>query len=74
MSKIMIVAAGVAGYVLGAKAGRRRYEQIAGQAQRVWTDPRVRDKTGQVADVIKDKVPQVTSRLPGRRSPATGTG
>ncbi|MDN5797637.1 MAG: YtxH domain-containing protein [Intrasporangium sp.] len=74
MSKIMILAAGIAGYVLGAKAGHQRYEQIAGQAQRVWKDPRVQEKTSQVASAVKDKAPQVKDHLPGRHSAGAGVG
>lgn len=55
MSKIITVAVGACAYVLGAKAGRERYEQIRNQAQRLWRDPRVQQKTDQAATVIKDK-------------------
>lgn len=40
--KVLIFGAGVAtGYVLGARAGRQRYEQIIGATKRVAADPRV---------------------------------
>ncbi len=40
MKKLLIVAAGVTGYVLGARAGRGRYEQIKDGAAKVWgSDP-----------------------------------
>ncbi len=40
MKKLLIVAAGVTGYVLGARAGRARYEQIKDGATKVWSsDP-----------------------------------
>lgn len=55
MSKILTFAAGAVGYVLGARAGRERYEQIRDQAQRLWRDPRVQEKTDQATAVIKDK-------------------
>lgn len=35
MSKLTILAAGAVGYVLGAKAGRERYDQITKQAQKI---------------------------------------
>lgn len=44
-----------AGYVLGARSGRERYEQIAGKAQEVWRDPRVQQKAGQAQQLVKDK-------------------
>lgn len=46
------------GYVLGAKAGRQRYEQIASRARGVWQDPRVQKKAGQAQDLAKEKAGQ----------------
>lgn len=37
----LVIGLGI-GYVLGARAGRERYEQIRRAAQRITTDPRVR--------------------------------
>ncbi|HJA04119.1 MAG TPA: hypothetical protein H9800_04590 [Candidatus Microbacterium stercoravium] len=39
---LMIAAVGIAGYVLGAQAGRSRYEEISGVAKKVWDDPKVK--------------------------------
>ena len=39
MSKLTLLAAGAAGYVLGARAGRERYEQIAAGARKVAGNP-----------------------------------
>jgi len=47
-----------AGYVLGARAGRERYDQIAGRAQELWSDPRVQEKAGQAQQVVKEKADQ----------------
>ena len=41
MKKLTLLAAGAAGYVLGARAGRHRYEQIAAGARRSLGNPRV---------------------------------
>lgn len=46
--KAALVVGLVAGYVLGARAGRERYEQIKGQAEKVWEQPAVQ---GQVEKV-----------------------
>lgn len=62
------------GYVLGAKAGRGRYEQIKSQADTLWHDPRVQDKVGQaqsfvaetggaVVGAAKEKAPDLQSKL-----------
>lgn len=49
-----ILGAGV-GYVLGARAGRERYEQIEQQARRVWRDPRVQSAKDQAGDMAQEK-------------------
>lgn len=63
----LILLAGVAiGYILGAKAGRERYEQLADQASKVWTDPRVQTKV----DEVKEQAPQVASKVGDRAKSA----
>jgi hypothetical protein len=57
MSKILTLAAAATGYVLGARAGRERYEQIAGQAQRIWHDPRVRRAASNAKQTAAEKAP-----------------
>lgn len=52
MSKISLLAAGAVGYVLGARAGRGRYEQIKSGAQKVAENPRVRRATDQATDAV----------------------
>ncbi|WP_197025824.1 hypothetical protein [Nocardioides sp. URHA0020] len=47
-----------AGYVLGARSGRERYEQIAQKAQQVWNNPRVQEKAGQAQQVAQEKAGQ----------------
>ncbi|WP_375001315.1 hypothetical protein [Aeromicrobium sp. CTD01-1L150] len=49
MNKLLLVAAGVAGYVLGARAGRERYEQIRDQSTRVWNSPTVQHGVDEAA-------------------------
>lgn len=43
---------GAVGYVLGAKAGRVRYEQIRRTTQKVMEDPRVRDVAHQAQEQV----------------------
>ena len=47
-----------AGYVLGARAGRERYDQIAGKAQEMWSDPRVQAKADQAQQLVMEKADQ----------------
>lgn len=55
MGKLTMLAGFGAGYVLGARAGRQRYEQIRSSAQRLWQDPRVQQKTQQAAHLAKEQ-------------------
>ncbi len=55
MKKLTLLLAAAAGYVLGARAGRERYDQIKRTATRVKDDPRVQDKAHQAADLAKEK-------------------
>lgn len=47
-----LMAAGV-GYVLGARAGRERYEQMRIQAQKFVRNPKVRNATHKAQDTVK---------------------
>jgi hypothetical protein len=51
------------GYVLGARAGRERYEQIKGFATRVQNNPTVQQTASKAADVAKDKAPVVKDKI-----------
>lgn len=84
MSKLTMIVAAGAGYVLGARAGRERYEQIRSQAQRVWSDPRVqqrkdqatetaKQKAGVAADAAKQKATQAAGAAQDKASSVTNT-
>ncbi|MFE6647021.1 hypothetical protein ACFVJS_10695 [Nocardioides sp. NPDC057772] len=57
------------GYVLGARAGRERYDAIAAKAQKLWHDPRVQDKAHRAGFVAKEKAASakhtVQDKMPG---------
>ena len=72
MKKLILLAAAGAGYVLGSRAGRERYEQIKSQASKTWNSPTVQDAAETVqsqakqagADLghaVKDKVTEKVS-------------
>ena len=44
--KLALAAGFAAGYVLGSKAGRERYEQIVGASRRAWSNPTVQSTAG----------------------------
>lgn len=55
---VLLVGIGI-GYVLGARAGRERYEEIKRAAKRLWNDPRVAQQVQNVEQFAKDKAPEV---------------
>lgn len=58
MAKLgVLVGAGI-GYVLGARAGRERYDQIKQLTRRVWRDPRVQKQASHAQAVVGDKASQ----------------
>lgn len=74
----LLIGAGI-GYVLGARAGRERYDQIADQANKLWTDPRVQTKVEEakakapemaqnLGEQAKAKVDEVKSKVTGHES------
>jgi predicted naringenin-chalcone synthase len=67
MSKLSLSTAGAIGYVLGARAGRGRYEQIATVARRVWNDPRVQQATtraqNRASETVRSAVPLVSAKV-----------
>ena len=46
MSQAALVVGAAVGYVLGARAGLKRFEQIKGQASRLWNSDRVKHRVG----------------------------
>ena len=73
MKKTYVLIGFAAGYVLGARAGRDRYDQIRAGAQRVASNPTVQSAAGRaqeavgqqaaaVADAAKQKAAEVAHR------------
>ncbi len=52
--KMSLLVAMGAGYVLGARSGRERYDQIVNKAQQVWQDPRVQDAADKVQHAAQE--------------------
>ena len=57
--KILLVVGLGVGYVLGARAGRGRYDEIVAKVQGIWNDPRVQKQVNNAGDFVKDKAPGV---------------
>jgi hypothetical protein len=82
--KILFVTGLGVGYVLGARAGRERYEAIKKTAQKFWNDPRVQKQVDTAEAFVKDKAPdaaefvtetakKVVSQVTGTTKPAKRT-
>lgn len=85
IKKLPLLAAAGVGYVLGARAGRQRYEQIAATTRKVARNPKVQKaaKTAQdtvtaqapvVADAVKGKVTTVASAAADKVRRDDGSG
>src|SRR5262249_58527213 len=78
MKKLMLLAALAVGYVLGARAGRERYDQIMGLMGKIKDDPRVQEKAHQAVDLAKGQAPvvadKVTTAASAAASKVTGHG
>ena len=65
MGKLTFVAGLAAGYVLGARAGRKRYEQIRTRAESVWASAPVQSRVETVRETVKDQAPAVAAKIGG---------
>ncbi len=63
MSKLGLAIAFGAGYVLGARAGQERYEQIKKTAFRIKENPRVRSAASTVTETAREQAPVVAQKV-----------
>ena len=63
LGKLKLLVAFAVGYVAGAAAGRRRYEQIKASAQRFAEDPRVQSAAKRAGDTVAERAPAVASAI-----------
>ena len=73
MKRMAFVAGVAAGYVLGTRAGKQRYEQIKDRAQQVWASEPVQQKVEVARQTIAEKAPVGVvpeRRRYGEREPA----
>jgi len=62
-----------AGYMLGARSGRERYDQIVAKAQELWRDPRVQQKAGQAQQLVQEKAGQASGVVKEKVASATSS-
>ena len=70
MRKMTMLVSGGIGYVLGARAGRARYDQIKNLAFKVKEDPRVQSAASTVADTARHQAPVVADKVTSAASSA----
>jgi hypothetical protein len=63
MKKLTLLAGAAVGYVLGARAGRERYEQIMSKAKGIASDPRVKQKARDAGTAVKENAPVVKDKV-----------
>ena len=73
MKKLFFLGAVALGYVLGAKAGRERYEQIMRATKQVKENPTVQKTAHQAADLAKDAATQAAGVAKDKASSAAAT-
>ncbi len=61
MRKLLFILGAGIGYILGARAGRERYEQISEQASKVWGNPKVQS----TVEDVKATAPKAASAVAG---------
>jgi len=70
--KLLFAAGLAAGYVLGARAGRKRYDQIAAATNKVWQSPGVQKQVHAAEDYVAEKIGDIPGAVfDGARKAAT---
>jgi hypothetical protein len=63
MGKLTFVAGLAAGYVLGARAGQKRYDQIRDRATQLWSSDQVQTRVDAAKQVVREQAPVVADKL-----------
>ena len=70
---ILIIAVGLGiGYILGARAGRERYDQIVDTVSGVWEDPRVVKARREAARYAREQAPVIRDKATAAAKAAPG--
>lgn len=62
-AKIFFLAGAAIGYVLGARAGRKRYEQIKKMSKKIWNTPGLQHQREQFEDFIAHKIGNIPGMI-----------
>ncbi|HET8600602.1 MAG TPA: YtxH domain-containing protein [Segeticoccus sp.] len=74
MGKLSFLTGAAVGYVLGARAGRNRYEQIRSGAQKLWQNPTVQHRVSDVEGAVRAKAPEVGHKVMDAAGSKIGSG
>lgn len=72
MAKLSFLAGLAAGYVLGARAGKQRYQQIARTSSKVWNSGPVQKQVAVAKEAARTKAAPVVADLVADAARATG--
>jgi hypothetical protein len=61
--KLIFITGVAVGYVLGTRAGRKRYEQMKSAALKVWESPGIQRQVGQLEDYAAEKIGDIPGAL-----------
>ncbi|MGL5909172.1 MAG: protoporphyrinogen oxidase, partial [Phycicoccus sp.] len=70
--KVSFIAGVAVGYVLGARAGRQRYEQIRRTSEKVWNSGPVQKQVGTAKEAARTKAAPMVADLVADAARATG--
>ena len=74
MKKLLLIGAAAAGYVLGTKAGRERYEQIKRQSSKLWNSEPVQHGVHEAEGVAKHAASAAGTKVADAASTAGSRG
>ncbi|MEY2847605.1 MAG: hypothetical protein RI885_270 [Actinomycetota bacterium] len=70
--KLLLVTGVAVGYVLGSRAGRKRYDQIAKASSSIWHSRPVQTQVDRIGDFAKDNAPMVVDLVGGAAKKLVG--
>ena len=73
MKKLTLLAAAGAGYVLGARAGRERYDQISAAARKIAGNPQVQAAASKAQETVAQQAPVVADAVREKASAAASS-